>query len=410
MNCEGPNEFLYKFEGNLTLPDGAIIPIDPDQILLRGSVLRNTEHVYGVAVYTGHETKIMKNSSNAVAKTSKIARLTNIYILVTMLIQFVISVGAGISTEIWTYFKGSNYWYIYPDGDEDDNSLGVSIAQATATWFIALMNFVPISLLVTLEMINFIQAYFISVDVMIVDEQTGIEASVQSSNLNEELGMVHYIFSDKTGTLTQNVMEFKRFSAGTVDYGKEKQKEEVSYAPGVTNVNFSDPKFSQHIKNESHNNSATLKQFLEALGLCHTVITEVKKTKQGQDYTIYNASSPDELALVNGARHLGFFFKERDEDNNMVCETEWAGTRKYKLLNLIEFDSTRKRMTVVVRTPEDKILVICKGADSIIEKRLKPGQPILAKTQKYLDDYAKEGLRTLLIASKEVGEGEYKEW
>ena len=94
----------------------------------------------------------------------------------------------------------------------------------------------------------------------------------------------------------------------------------------------------------------------------------------------------------------------------MVCETEWAGTRKYKLLNLIEFDSTRKRMTVVVRTPEDKILVICKGADSIIEKRLKPGQPILAKTQKYLDDYAKEGLRTLLIASKEVGEGEYKEW
>ena len=73
---------------------------------------------------------------------------------------------------------------------------------------------------------------------------------------------------------------------------------------------------------------------------------------------------------MNGARHLGFFFRERDDDNNMVCETP-NGERKYKLLNLIEFDSTRKRMTVVVRTPEGKVLVICKGADSIIEKRLK---------------------------------------
>ena len=93
----------------------------------------------------------------------------------------------------------------------------------------------------------------------------------------------------------------------------------------------------------------------------------------------------------------------------MVCKT-WDGIRKYKLLNLIEFDSTRKRMTVVVRTPEDKILVICKGADSIIEKRLKPNQASLDQTQKYLDAYAKEGLRTLLIASKEMREQDYQAW
>ena len=93
----------------------------------------------------------------------------------------------------------------------------------------------------------------------------------------------------------------------------------------------------------------------------------------------------------------------------MMCET-WDGERLYKLLNLIEFDSTRKRMTVVVRTPEDKILVICKGADSIIEKRLKPNQAILKKTQGFLDAYAKQGLRTLLIASKEISEQEYDDW
>ena len=64
----------------------------------------------------------------------------------------------------------------------------------------------------------------------------------------------------------------------------------------------------------------------------------------------YNAASPDELALVNGARHMGFAFMERDEENNMIIKS-WEGTAKYKLLNVIEFDSSRKRMSVIVRTP-----------------------------------------------------------
>ena len=199
-----------------------------------------------------------------------------------------------------------------------------------------------------------------------------------TSDINEELGLVTHLFSDKTGTLTQNVMEFKRFSAGPYEYGTGDPAPR-EYPPGVTNVNFEDPKFDSHMSDKNHENNASLRAFFEALGLCHTVIADVKKDKQGKPYVAYNASSPDELALVNGARHCGFYFRERDADNNMVCET-WDGERQYKLLNLIEFDSTRKRMTVVVRTPEDAILVICKGADSIIEKRLKPGSAILKKT------------------------------
>ena len=125
--------------------------------------------------------------------------------------------------------------------------------------------------------------------------------------------MVHYVFSDKTGTLTQNVMEFKRFSAGSFEYGVN-NPEPKEYAPGVTNVNFDDPYFQQHINNANHENNKPLKKFFEALGLCHTVIVDTKG--EGKDeYVVYNASSPDELALVNGARHLGFFFYERDEDN-----------------------------------------------------------------------------------------------
>ena len=103
------------------------------------------------------------------------------------------------------------------------------------------MNFVPISLLVTLEMINFLQAYFITVDVGVYDTDKALPAVVQSSNLNEELGMVHYIFSDKTGTLTQNIMEFQKFTVGKEKYGIDAPKS-IEYAPGVTNVNFYDPK------------------------------------------------------------------------------------------------------------------------------------------------------------------------
>ena len=86
IDCEGPNEHLYKFEGNIKMPDGTVIPIDPDQILLRGSCLRNTKEIVGICIYTGHETKIMKNGARAQSKTSKIMRLTNKYIQVTMLI------------------------------------------------------------------------------------------------------------------------------------------------------------------------------------------------------------------------------------------------------------------------------------------------------------------------------------
>lgn len=107
------------------------------------------------------------------------------------------------------------------------------------------------------------------------------------------------------------------------------------------------------------------------MGVCHTVICEDKEVK-GKKCKIYNASSPDELALVNGMRHFGFAFMDRDEDDNMLIDFR-GETLKYKLLHVIEFNSDRKRMSVVVRDPVGRLMIVCKGADSIINARLQKG-------------------------------------
>jgi len=279
-------------------------------------------------------------------------------------------------------------------------------------WFLIMMNFVSISLLVSLEMVKFAQGIFIEKDWMIYDEEKDLSAKVHSSNLNEELGMVHYVFSDKTGTLTKNIMDFKKFSAGPKTYGED--QEEIfpdKYAKGVTNVSFTSPEFEQDWTEQKEAGKAPLNPYLESfinvLAVCHTIIVETKN-----DVTHYNASSPDELALTNAARHFGITFQERDEDGNIIIHNKFTGkTETYELLNIIEFNSARKRMSVIVKRPDGKVVIMIKGADSIIIPRLHKGQEdLIATTQTYLTKYANSGLRTLILAEKVVDSDFYYKW
>ena len=138
------------------------------------------------------------------------------------------------------------------------------------------------------------------------------------------------------------------------------------------------------LNNSNSSDHDALVRVLIFLSTCHTIIIDQKKGK-------YNSSSPDELALVNAAKQFGFKFAERDSDDNIVIEKKDGSTLKYKLLSVCEFTSTRKRMSCIFREPSGKIVLMCKGADAVIEERLteeSKESDVFEETQKYVNEFA----------------------
>ncbi|KAJ7414477.1 putative phospholipid-transporting ATPase IA [Willisornis vidua] len=223
IECESPNRHLYDFVGNIRLDGHGTVPLGSDQILLRGAQLRNTQWVHGIVVYTGHDTKLMQNSTSPPLKMSNVERITNIQILILFCILIAMSLICSIGSAIWNRRHTGRDWYL------DLNYGGASNFGLNFLTFIILFNnLIPISLLVTLEVVKFIQAYFINWDIDMHYEATDTAAMARTSNLNEELGQVKYIFSDKTGTLTCNVMQFKKCTVAGVAYGHCPEPEDFS--------------------------------------------------------------------------------------------------------------------------------------------------------------------------------------
>uniref|UniRef100_A0A0X3PG12 Phospholipid-transporting ATPase n=1 Tax=Schistocephalus solidus TaxID=70667 RepID=A0A0X3PG12_SCHSO len=226
------------------------------------------------------------------------------------------------------------------------------------------------------------------------DEESNTPAMARTSNLNEDLGQVRRIFSDKTGTLTKNIMQFKRCSIGPRAFG-------IGHADASI---FDDLSLEEQIAKRD----ADVDFFFTTLALCHTVVPELTGDGENCPVLLYRASSPDEKALVEASKELGYVLTERDADS--ITLKVQGEPKVYKILNVLEFTSARKRMSVIVRDPEDRILLLVKGADSVIYERLSPKSAYTTETLDHLRVYARTGLRTLCIAYAEIDSGVYEEW
>lgn len=262
-----------------------------------------------------------------------------------------------------------------------------------------------VSLFVTVEIVKYYHAFLINSDLDIYYAETDTPAVCRTSSLVEELGQIEYIFSDKTGTLTCNMMEFKQCSIAGICYADEVPEDRRATVQDGVEVGIHD--FARLAENLKHHPSREIMHhFLTLLSTCHTVIPERKEDKP--DEIKYQAASPDEGALVEGAVQLGYRFVSRKPRSVAIVV---AGQQyEYEMLNICEFNSTRKRMSTILRCPDGKIRIYCKGADTVIMERLHKDNPMMEVTLQHLEDYATEGLRTLCLAMREIPDEEYKEW
>ncbi|XP_038146093.1 phospholipid-transporting ATPase ID isoform X2 [Cyprinodon tularosa] len=406
--CEPPNNKLDRFCGTLYWHDKKY-PLSNQNMLLRGCVLRNTEACYGLVIFAGPDTKLMQNSGRTKFKRTSIDRLMNT--LVLWIFGFLVCMGLilAVGNAVWEQEVGSLFQSYLPWDPPVDNFL-FSAFLSFWSYIIILNTVVPISLYVSVEVIRLGHSYFINWDRQMFCSQCNTAAEARTTTLNEELGQVEYIFSDKTGTLTQNIMSFNKCSIYGQTYGEVmdtlgKKPKRLDFTPfnplADPDFSFYDEKLLESVKvGDSHTH-----EFFRLLSLCHTVMSEEKS--EGE--LVYKAQSPDEGALVTAARNFGFVFRSRTPGT--ITTTEMGRTVVYSLLAILDFNNIRKRMSVIVRNPEGKIRLYCKGADTVLLERLHScNQELISITSDHLNEYAADGLRTLALAYRELSEDEWEAW
>lgn len=419
IRCEPPNNNLTKFEGTL-LWNGHKYAIDNDKMLLRGCVLRNTKWCFGVVVFAGRDTKLMQNTGKTIFKRTSLDRLLNLLIIGIVFVLIGMCLFCTIAAGVWETVTGQ-YFRIYLPWDsavvpKDSPRAGAAIIALLIffSYAIVLNTVVPISLYVSVEVIRFCHSLLINWDEKMYYRITDTPAKARTTTLNEELGQIEYIFSDKTGTLTQNIMTFNKCTVSDRLYGDiidEITGEPLEITEDMIPVDFSDnihyeadfKFYDQQLLDDVREGKTDVAEFFRLLAICHTVMCEEK-----DGHLEYQAQSPDEAALTSAARNFGFVFRMRSP-TSITIEVN-GRPEVYELLAILDFNNVRKRMSVIIRY-EDKIMLYCKGADSVIFERLAPGYDSLKSiTQDHLNKFAGEGLRTLCLAKKNLDVTVYEKW
>ncbi|KAK4541025.1 hypothetical protein LTR36_008394 [Oleoguttula mirabilis] len=421
---EDPNLDLYNFEGKVTT-NGETAPLTNDAVIYRGSVLRNTPETIGMVVYSGEECKIRMNANkNPRIKAPSLQATVNKIVVIIVIFVIFLALFNTIAYQVWREAFEEKAWYL--------TSASVSFGPILTSFIIMFNTMVPLSLYVSLEIIKVAQMLLMA-DVDMYDEPSNTPFEARTSTINEELGQVSYVFSDKTGTLTENVMRFRKLSVAGTAWSHQADLEGQPESDNVLMHKKRKPKGKGKMplrrllrKSTSHDdgapysdavldgNTSTLdhakkmlstaaaapvvasmsteqmiryiqrrpqtafarkaKLMILSMALCHTCLPE--RDRDDDDSITYQASSPDELALVNAARELGYVAYDRAVSTLTlkVYPNGWDARPVYEtfeVLDIIEFSSKRKRMSVIVRFPDGRVCLMCKGADSAVMQTLR---------------------------------------
>ncbi|KAG0201354.1 hypothetical protein BGX28_005804 [Mortierella sp. GBA30] len=211
------------------------VPVDINNMLLRGHVIRNTHWVIAVIVATGTETKIMLNSGETPSKRSRIEKTMNIQVAINfgilLLLCVICAVGSTINDRRWRGTTAEQLW--------DMSTRGV-VLEGVVTFFTSLIifqNIIPISLYISIEFVKTFQAYFIWQDSDMYDVDLDEFCTPKTWNLTDDLGQIEYVFSDKTGTLTRNIMEFKKCTINGKIYGNNAVSGQTDAEKGLQLMN-----------------------------------------------------------------------------------------------------------------------------------------------------------------------------
>ncbi|KAI8341352.1 hypothetical protein BC941DRAFT_391490 [Chlamydoabsidia padenii] len=373
--ADKPDKDIHNFVGTYThiKEDNGMEQVESlgvENTMWMNTVLASGAAV-GFVIYTGKDTRAVMNTNHPETKIGlldiEINRLAKILFLVTLGISIIM---VGLNG-----FQG--LWYIY-----------------VFRFLILFSSIIPISLRVNLDMGKTVYGRQIEKD----DEIQG--TIVRTSTLPEELGRIEYLLSDKTGTLTQNDMELKKLHMGTMSYSSDTMDEIQTHLAS----SFEQESGMVGISGKGRRNIASrVRDIVQALALCHNVTPVVNL----DNYITYQASSPDEVAIVKWTEHMGLALVARDVNKIELRVAATGETIIFDILNIFPFTSETKRMGIIIRDRQTREIIFYeKGADAVMAQ--------IVQYNDWLDEecgnMARDGLRTLVVAKKKLSEEAYEEF